>query len=355
MKTTVETGLVDIAPREEILVFIKMMDIVQADYRKLIDGLQEEIDALNSELDQLRVSPPQPPTTTAESPSNTHRAPESTSAPAQQPASTSAPAPTPVGAPSWATVVRKGKKKAATNTQKPASAAKQPSPANAPAPKKGITMRERRLVIKRDSSPLTPTTMELQDAINSALSSTYIQTVSLKGSNITLTTMDRVKSTSLNSKASAFLHLVSGATTVHLDTPATQLLVHGLPTCHSLATIAMELTTFNSGLVLTEQPRWLTPKASHAGKNASTIVITVTGPKAPLFVKPSATYSSTPSLSVPTVITLDTTATSAPTPPPATGAPFHTPLRITPAPHQPTVFEAAPAATSPQATRFGVQ
>ncbi|RPA89295.1 hypothetical protein L873DRAFT_1722592, partial [Choiromyces venosus 120613-1] len=62
------------------------------------------------------------------------------------------------------------------------------------------------------------------------------------------------------------------------------LLVHGLPTSHSLATIATELTTFNSGLALMQQPRWLTPDASCAGKNASTIVITITSPMAPLFV-----------------------------------------------------------------------
>ncbi|RPA88743.1 hypothetical protein L873DRAFT_1796434 [Choiromyces venosus 120613-1] len=210
-------------------------------------------------------------------------APESTSAPAKQPAPSSAPAAASVGAPSWATVARKGKKKA-TATQKPAPAAKPPSPTNAPAPKKGITLRERELVIKRDGSPLTPTAMELRDTINSALSSTYVQTVSLTGGNVTLTAMETVKATSLNSKASAFLHLIPGATTVHLDTPATQLLVHGLPTSHSLATIVTELTTFNSGLALTQQRRWLTSDESRANKSASSIVITITGPKAPLFV-----------------------------------------------------------------------
>ncbi|RPA90393.1 hypothetical protein L873DRAFT_1795507 [Choiromyces venosus 120613-1] len=104
-------------------------------------------------------------------------APESTSAPAQQPAPSYTPAPTSVGAPSWATVVRKGKWRTPT-AQKHAMAAKPPSPANAPAPTKVITMRERRLVIKCDGSPLTPTAMELQDTINGALSSSYIQTIS---------------------------------------------------------------------------------------------------------------------------------------------------------------------------------
>ncbi|RPA90361.1 hypothetical protein L873DRAFT_1718106 [Choiromyces venosus 120613-1] len=96
--------------------------------------------------------------------------------------------------------------------------------------------------------------------------------------------METVKATSLNRKASALLHLIPSATTVQLDTPATQLLVHGLPTNHSLATISTELTTFNSSLALTQQLRWLTPDTSRASKSASTIVITITGPKAPLFV-----------------------------------------------------------------------
>ncbi|RPB04740.1 hypothetical protein L873DRAFT_1785964 [Choiromyces venosus 120613-1] len=112
-------------------------------------------------------------------------------------------------------------------------------------------MRERRLIIKHDSSHLAPTATELHDAINKALSSTYVQTVSLTGNNITITTMQSIKVTSLNSKASAFLHLIPGATIVHLDTPATQPLVHGLLTSHSLATIVMELTNFNSVLALT--------------------------------------------------------------------------------------------------------
>ncbi|RPA97485.1 hypothetical protein L873DRAFT_1790974 [Choiromyces venosus 120613-1] len=137
--------------------------------------------------------------------------------------------PTSIGAPSWATVTGKGKKKAPA-TLKPTLAAKPTSSANAPMPKKGITMRERRLVIKHDGSLLTPTAMELQDAINTMLSFIYIQTVSFTGGNITLTNMETIKVTSLKSKASAFHHLIPPATTIHLDTLATQLLVHSLPT-----------------------------------------------------------------------------------------------------------------------------
>src|SRR5205807_431107 len=100
--------------------------------------------------------------------------------------------------------------------------------------------------------------------------------------------------TSLNSKVSAFLHLIPGTTTVHLDCPASQLLVHGIPTSHSLATIVTELTTFNTGLTLIQQPRWLTSDNSRANKAASTVVISITSPKAPLFIgKRLAAFSST--------------------------------------------------------------
>jgi hypothetical protein len=72
------------------------------------------------------------------------------------------------------------------------------------------------------------------------------------------TTMETVKATSLNSKFSQSLHLIPGATTVHLDSLSAQLLVHGIPSSYSLADIGRELTTFNTGLALTQQPRWLT-------------------------------------------------------------------------------------------------
>src|SRR5207302_5219278 len=117
------------------------------------------------------------------------------------------------------------------------------------------------------------------NSINKALSATYVQPISLEGGNITLTTMDSVKAITLNSKVSAFLHLIPGTTTIHLDSPATQPLVQGIPTTHSLATIAIELTTFNTGLALKQQPRWLTSDDSRAGKTASTIVISITGPR----------------------------------------------------------------------------
>src|SRR5437588_6833156 len=92
--------------------------------------------------------------------------------------------------------------------------------------------------------------------------------------------MDTVKATSLNSKISHFLPLIPGTTTVHLDSPTAQLLVHNIPTFYSLADIGREFTTFNTGLVLAHQPRWLSTGAKQQGKCASTVVIPITGSKA---------------------------------------------------------------------------
>ena len=58
------------------------------------------------------------------------------------------------------------------------------------------------------------------------------------------------------------------------------LIVHGIPTTASLAEIGKELTTYNTGLALSEQPRWLTNDTARSGKSASSVTIVVTGPKA---------------------------------------------------------------------------
>ena len=123
--------------------------------------------------------------------------------------------------------------------------------------------------------------MGIRDSINQALQATAIQRVVTRPSgDLILITMDTVKATSLSSKVSQFLHLIPGTTTVQLDDPSAQLLVHGIPTSYSLADIGRELTTFNSGLALSQQPRWLTSDERRASKTTSSVVITVTGPKA---------------------------------------------------------------------------
>ena len=71
--------------------------------------------------------------------------------------------------------------------------------------------------------------------------------------------METVKAASLSNKVSSFQHLIPGTTTVRLDFPTVQILVHGLPTDRSLPDIAQELTTFNTGLALCTggvQTRW---------------------------------------------------------------------------------------------------
>jgi len=169
-----------------------------------------------------------------------------------------------------------------------------PNTINRPQLQNGLTARERRFVVKTEGGPLPTTALDLRDHINLALAATYVRTVSLQGNTVTLTTMESIKATSLNSKVGTFLHLIPGTVSVHLDTPVSHVLVHGIPTSKSLAEIATELTTFNTGLSLTGQPRWLTTNDARAGKSASTVVISITGPRASDYVgKCLAAFSST--------------------------------------------------------------
>ena len=110
----------------------------------------------------------------------------------------------------------------------------------APPPSQGkeITHRERRLLIKRDGTPLTSSTVAIQDSINTSLQATLIQRIVCRPDNIiTLITMETVKAASLSNKVSSFLHLIPGTTTVRLDFPTVQILVHGLPADRSLPDI----------------------------------------------------------------------------------------------------------------------
>ena len=181
------------------------------------------------------------------------------------------PPPAPTPAPStWAQVAKRGRKKNSQPSAKPAPAAATPQTTpKAPSPKKGLTLRERRLLIKRDGSALTTSIIAIRDNINAALQATLIQRVECNSANdMPITTMDTVNATSLNSKISQFLHLIHGTTTIQLDSPSAQLLVHGIPTSYSLADIGNELTTYNTGLALAQQPRWLRPEEQRVGKKA---------------------------------------------------------------------------------------
>ena len=198
-----------------------------------------------------------------------------------------APKPTgPPAVPLWSQVAGKKAKKPAPP---PRAKAPHTAPATAtsspltppPSQAKEITHRERRHLIKRDGTPLTSSTVAIRDSINTALQATLIQRVVCQpDNNLTLNTMETVKGASLSNKVSSFLHLIPGTTTVRLDFPTVQMLVHGLPTDRSLPDIAQELTTFNTGLALSCPPRWLTPDDRRASKRISTVVLTLTGSRA---------------------------------------------------------------------------
>ena len=237
---------------------------------------QDTLRELEDRIAALTLPPPPPPA-----------GPSPPSGPGSTPAAGAPPPPPPPTAPqpgpsSWAQVARRGKRRAPTSSAKPAPPAATPPPPTAtPPPKRGPTLRERRLLIKRDGSPLPTTVIAIRDSINAALQATLIQRVVCSPTNdLTLIAMESVRATSLSSRVSQFLHLIPGTLTVHLDSPSAQVIVHGIPTAHSLATIGKEISTFNTGLVLAQEPRWLTPETRRAGKAASAVVITLTGPKA---------------------------------------------------------------------------
>ena len=174
---------------------------------------------------------------------------------------TLAPKPTrPPAVPLWSQVAgRKAKKPVppppakATHTAPPAATSSPPAPPASQA--KEITHRERRLLIKRDGIPLTSSTVAIRDSINAGRQATLIQCVVCRpDNNLTLITMETVKAASFSNKVSSFLHLIPGTTTVRLDFPTVQILVHGLPTDRSLSDIAQELTAFNTGLALSCPP-----------------------------------------------------------------------------------------------------
>ena len=112
----------------------------------------------------------------ASRPSPPPQAPGSTPGPAQP--APSAPAPPPASVPSsWAQVVKRARKTSTIPSKPPAAAAPAAKPATKqpPPPRKGITHRERWLIIKRDGSPLTTSVVTVRDSINTALQATLIQ------------------------------------------------------------------------------------------------------------------------------------------------------------------------------------
>ena len=179
---------------------------------------------------------------------------------------------------------RKAKKPAPPTTAKAPQSAPHPAttpPASSPPEVKTLTDRERCLLIRRDGSLHTSSTITIWDSIKTALQATLIQRVVCRpDNNLTLITMDTVKAASLSSKIFSFLHLIPGTTTVHLDFPTVQILVHGLPTDRPLHEIAQELTTFNTSLALSRPLCWLLPDDCRASKRIYTVVLSLTGTRA---------------------------------------------------------------------------
>ena len=219
---------------KENVIMIEMMYQIHKDHRTAIDALSEQIEALTEEVSTLKKATPRPDTPTPRPFPQPVTAPEQAAAPNSRPLAL----PTAVPHKSWATVARKGRKEKTAMAARAANTPAKPTTNNRPQLKKGLTARERRLVVKREGGPLPTTALDLRDDINLVLAATYVQTVSLRGNTVTLTTMESIKATLLNSKVGTFLHLIPGTISVHLDTLVSHLLVHGIPTSKSLAEIA---------------------------------------------------------------------------------------------------------------------
>jgi hypothetical protein len=148
-------------------------------------------------------------------------------------------------------------------------------------------LRPRRLIAKRDGSELYLTPMELRDALNKALGFTAILSTQVSrghsGSNtghVSITLMENLLATKLYAKVGEHLNTIPGALSLHLDSPVVQMVVHGVPTSISLESLQQELTTYNPGLTMATQPRWLTKPDQRREKKASSVVIALTGNKA---------------------------------------------------------------------------
>ena len=226
------------AAGKDTVVLIEMLYLIHKDYRTAIDSLVEDIEALTEEIATLRNATPRPATPTPIPFDTTgKKAPEvATFKPSAQPPRDPAPA-----TQSWATVARKGNRRRNNNPSSSAPPVPKHNNKDGPTQKKGITARERRLIIKREGGPLATTALDLRNDINHALAGTYLQTVSINGNTVTLNTMENVRATALNGKIGTFLHLIPGTVSVQLDAPTTQLLVHGIPTGETLDVIATEL------------------------------------------------------------------------------------------------------------------
>ncbi|PWW80299.1 hypothetical protein C7212DRAFT_341995 [Tuber magnatum] len=246
------------------VVILEMIYLIHKDYRAWSDRLAETIDSLMLVIEELHTNTLYPDTPTPiPFPSSKVKVPEPPKEPSTQPLPPSSLVVPATTTPSRATMAKEGQKKSTVPGKVVTAVTKNTTTTIKPSqPKKGPTTREYCLIIKQEGAPLDIIALALRDRINQALASTYIRTISVHRNTITLTTLESVKATSLNSK----------------------LLVHGLPTASSLSTIAMELSNYDAGLALTGQPQWLTSDNSRAGKSASTVIITITGPKVPSFV-----------------------------------------------------------------------
>jgi hypothetical protein len=250
-----------------------------------LTSLKSEVAAFHSVVDVITPAPFTPSASAAP------RAPA-----AQAPRPSAPPPPPAASAPSWATVAKRSRRNKTgipnltpiiTNTATVASKARQPKGQQTSNNNNSPSTRSRRLIVKRDGTDLNLTPVQLRDALNKALGFTAILSAQVSRSpaagntgNVSLTLMENLPATKLYAKVGEHLSTIPGATSLHLDSPIVQMVVHGIPTSLPLESLQQELITYNPGLALASPPRWLTKPDQRQGKSASSVVISLSGNKA---------------------------------------------------------------------------
>ena len=153
---------------KESVVMIEMIYKIHKDYRTAIDALSEQIEALTLDVRTLKNAPPQPDTHTPIPFPLPAVAPERATAPDSRPLTL------PTAAPprSMVTIARKGRKEKTTMVAWAAHTPMKLNTINRPQQKKGLTVRKRRLVVKREGEPLPTTALYLRTDIHLAFAAT---------------------------------------------------------------------------------------------------------------------------------------------------------------------------------------
>lgn len=148
-----------------------------------------------------------------------------------------------------------------------------------------LTKRDRTIVIERDGTSLPDDTnaLTIRDALNAAIKKPLIATIEFTTNHhVLLLTKDNTPATSvLKSHRSAIEEAIRAtipaAIGLRKDEIWHKVILHGIPTTATFATVQSEVEEFNPGIQLPRPPRWLTTEVQRQHKAASAMVLTIAG------------------------------------------------------------------------------